>query len=166
MSWFAPCRFRLYPFFTNSFIKSLVFICRPPSLILYALNACLSMPSDVFLQIICRRRFLPAGNIVPDQRWISGLFYFILRIYLTIEPYYAKIRHKENTAFYRRERKKAPAETLRWHSTSPNVYVLKTHKHPPESRRRRWLDYNTSLNRFQAVSVKTRDFFESFLGIF
>ena len=72
---------------------------------------------------------------------------------------YAKIGHKENTAFYRRERKKAPAEMLRRNSTSLDVYVLETHKHPPESRRRRCFDYNTPFANFQVTLVKMKKYF-------
>ena len=70
---------------------------------------------------------------------------------------YAKIKQK-NTVPTGGE-KGSPAETLSWHSTSPDVYVLRTHKHPPESRRRRCFDYNTPFANFQVMSVKMKKFF-------
>ena len=56
--------------------------------------------------------------------------------------------------------KRAPAEMLSWHSTSPDVYVVRTHKHPPESRHRRWWYYSIPISTLQGA----RKLFQSFLG--
>ncbi len=103
-----------------------------------------------------------ARSVISWQRRIFGVFLFFLKF--AWQLYQIMLKYDKRIRVLPAGTKSAPAELLRWDSTIPDAYVLQTHKHPPESRRRRWFDYNTPFSNFQVMSAKRRNFWK-FFGI-